>query len=54
MVRLYIFIYALHDWLMIKINSRPVMRLQSLQTGSTSSGIVRRIVTDHEDRQVLT
>lgn len=36
---------------MIKINSRPLMRLQSLQT---SSGIVRRIVTDREDRQILT
>lgn len=38
---------------MIKINLRPVMRLQSLQIG-TSSGIARRIVTDREDRQILT
>lgn len=39
---------------MIKINLRPTMRFQSLQTGSTSSGIVRRIVTDREDRKILT
>lgn len=40
---------------MIKINLRLVMRLQSLQTRSTSSGIViDLIVTDREDRQIHT